>query len=632
MLLVPVYPKQLGHGCDMEDINKINNISTFDTPDENKVNTGLKQLEPNPLVRQSQLPEQTTYQGTQTGVGRSIYDAAKLDVVSGAQDIYNVGAWASQHILGNEPDHGGFNFGDKMELSKLNIASEHPNNLVMFGSNLIGMTAAAIILPEALGAARVAAASRIASGVGETVASTTAKEVAETSLLNKIDISKAISNPKGGLIRRLTTYSVPFLPFEVGSNINYDKQGKANIDTLGFLKDTAINTIPFGIGEGIGAIYRSTVMAESQVTSAGLKATELSDRFKKEDSLKTTERTPGTIEQDNINHDLRANETVENNKSNAVGNEELIDATFTKAQKEQIINNTLKPTIKTGKIHSDIRLSDDAIVEYNRIITSGLDDISKRKLTQAILSKYGVLHNSRTVSLADPTAQAELSTDINQLNKYYKESGARKVLLTDEYRKLPVNKQADKLAKGLFKTQSYLNSGAIKEVEKKGFYIDEPYKGGSEITHNYPNWYMETKRGTEDANLLKELDSMVASGSKHGAYLKSLQEASHKKYTDDYRKGLFNDIEDTMDNHMGMHESNQLLNDYRDGKGMFGARDFTENEKELSDMVMKSIESNEHKFYDDADQNVYFTKIIKKIRDNADAAESYFTCMIGGSL
>ena len=610
----------------------------FDNPNENEVNKTLQQLIPNPIERQVSQPQPTYYQGTQTGVLGSIGGGIKSGLASAAQDVYYDGRYVGKNVFGVEPDESGFNFGDRMELAKMNVASTHPNEAIMFGTQFLGMAGLAVAsapitegIAGAVGLERAIAstASTIGKVLGERASAGAVVDsvITEANILNEANIAKAVTSPSQGLIRRFASYSVPLLPFETGANITFNSKGEAHMDTVGFLKDTALNTIPFGVMEGVGALYRSTVSAGSEVT----KSMDRINQIHKDNP--NMDRKASPLKTDTPLHTIREESQpfLNEESQNASTPDELIDSSFTEEEHKQIIDNVLNKNNKQSpaSLYADIRLTNEANIEYHNALTNYLDNTSKRKLTQAILSKHGVIHNGKIVSLADPVSQAELSTNIKELRTFFDKSGQRKVLLTEAYRNLPYNQKADELVKKLFKTHSYLNTGAKKLIDKEDAFIGEPVKGGSQIVHDYPLWYMEIKRGTEDLQSLKELNAMYDSGSKHGAFLKSLQDAGDKKWTDDYRKGLYNNIDDTIDNHMSLKDAESLIDDYKNNRGIFANKEFTEQESALHDEVMNSIKNDEHKFFDDNDQNVYFTKVLKKMQANKEASEAYFACLLG---
>lgn len=616
-----------------EDENNI--IGGFDKTNFDEVQ---RKLEPDPIQRQLDQPQPTYYRGTQTGFWGSVGGGFKSGLASTAQDIYNDARFVGQKVFGYEPDESGFNFGDRMELAKMNVASTHPNEAVMFGTQLLGMGALAVAAAPVIEGAATAtgiegAISSAASTAGKVlseragVGTVAESSITEASIINEANVTKAVTSPSQGLIRRFASYSGTMLPFETGANISFDSEGKAHMDTTGVLKDTALNTIAFGVFEGVGSLFRSTVSSGSEVT----KSTDKINQMHKDNPEMQKKTSP--LKTDMPLHNIREESQpfLNEEAQKATTPNELIDSAFTKEEHQQIIDNTLHSNKRQSptSLHSDIRLSNEANVEYHNALTSFLDNTSKRKLTQAILSKYGVIHNGKRVSLADPVSQAHLSTNMKELRTFFDKSGQRKVALTEAYRNLPHNKKADELVKKLFKTHSYLNTGSKKLIDKEGFFIGEPIQGGSQIVHDYPLWYIESKRGVEDAQSLKELNAMYDSGSKHAAFLKSLQDASDKKWTDDYRKGLYNNIDDTIDNHMSLEDAESLIHDYKNNQGIFGHKEFTEQESALHDEVMEAIKKDENKFFDDNDQNVYFTKVLKKMQANKEATEAYITCLIG---
>ena len=125
----------------MEDKQDNNVIGSYDKTNFDEVQ---RRLEPNPLQRQLDVPQPTYYGGTQTGLLGSVGGGIKSGLASASQDIYNDAKWIGQNVFGVEPDESGFNFGDRMELAKMNVASTHPNEAVMFGTQFLGMAGLAV--------------------------------------------------------------------------------------------------------------------------------------------------------------------------------------------------------------------------------------------------------------------------------------------------------------------------------------------------------------------------------------------------------------------------------------------------------------------------------------------------------
>lgn len=616
----------------MEDKQDNNLIGGYDKTNFDEVQ---RNLEPNPLQRQLDVPQPTYYGGTKTGLLGSVGGGIKSGLASASQDIYNDVKWVGQHVFGSEPDESGFNFGDRMELAKMNVASTHPNEAVMFGTQFLGMAGLAVAsapitegIAGAVGIERAIAstASTIGKVLGERVSAgeVAINLVADSNILNETNEIKNIASSSQGLIRRFASYSVPLLPFETGANITFNSKGEAHMDTVGFLADTALNSIPFGVVEGVGALYRSTVSAGSEVTKSMDKINQIhkdNPQMKKKVSPLKTDTPLHTIREESQPF---LNEEV----INASNTNDLIDSAFTKEEHQQIIDNASKngmvKKLSPTTMHADIKLTNEGAKDYNDVMTSFVDSTTKKKLARAVLSKHGVIHNGKIASLDDPVSQAELSTNIKELRTFFKKTGERKVAITEAYRKLPYNQKADKLAKKLFYTNSFANTGSKRLLEREGVYLDKPYVGGSEILHHYPIWYLEGKQGVDDIQSLQELNDMK---NKHGAFLRSLKDASDKR-KDDYRKSLYNSIDDTIDNHISYENASTILDDYKNSTGEFGHKDFSEHEQYLHDEVVKAIESDKEKFFDDSVDNKYFTKILKKLHNDKIATEKYISCML----
>lgn len=594
-----------------------------------------RKLEPNPLQRQLDTPQPTYYGGTRSGFFGSVGGGIKSGLVSASQDIYNDVKWAGQHVFGSEPDESGFNFGDRMELAKMNVASTHPSEEVMFGTQFLGMAVLAVATTPIIDAIATAtsvegAIASTASTIGKvlgdraSVGTVASNLITDSTIINKANKIRDISSSSQGLIRRFSSYSASLLPFETGANINFNSKGEAHIDTTGFLADTAVNTIPFGVMEGVGALYRSTVSAGSEVTKSMDKINQIykdNPQMEKKVSPLKTDTPLDTVREESQPF---LNEKV----SNASTINNLIDSAFTKEEYKQIINNASKNglvgRISPTTMHADIRLTKEGAESYNDVMTSFIDSTTKKKLARAILSKYGVIHEGKVVDLETPSVQASISTKIKELRTFFDKSGQRKVAITDEYRKLPYNLKADTLAKKLFYTNSYANTGSKRLLEKEGVYLDNSYEGGSQILHHYPIWHFEAKQGIDDLESLEELSNMK---NKHGAFLRSLLDASDKRQ-DEYRKGLYNNIDDTIDNSLSYEDASTILDNYQNNTGEFSDRDFSEHEKYLHDEVVKAIESDKEKFFDDSVDNKYFTKILKKLHNDKIATKKYISCML----
>ena len=647
----------------MENINKDDdNLQVPNTTNtNNRVDELVKYAEPNPLARANFYNNKPIIdQDPQESNLDSVGDTVKSLAIGAGSIAHSTLSWLNQHNIApsavpgigpvlqaeydqnqKENDTGSSNPIDDWFLKEQGeVDVNNPNPYIYYPGKFVGSMLAFALGGEALGAARGASlsydaykVSKLATNAVESIAQElTAKEIAEETaegvIANSTSVKIAIDTPKDGMVRTIANQNLAGLPIAGGGSLHFDKHGQVSADVPEFIENTALNGLMSGLFAGVGKTYSTLALKRSQVTSAGSKARELAEetRSKKEDNIiKPPQNTP--IE--DTEHYDEAEKIVKDNISNAVGNKELIEATFSDDQKKQIINDVLGKKRVSGETYSDIKLSNEASVDYHKIMTdSSLSDISKTKVIRALLSKHGILHQDKNISLDRVTDVEPLKIQMKQIDGFYKESGQRKVLLTDEYRELPFNEKADVLAKSLFKTNPYPNTGAIKYLEKHGYYIDKPYENGSKILHDYPNWYMQHKSGVEDPKLLKELDSMVASGSKHGRYLKGLLEASHKDHVDGHRQGLFKSIRSTIDNHTNEEEANQVLNDYHNSEGMFGPQSFAEEEKKLTDHVMESLEDKKHKFYDDDAENIYYTKVLRKLEDNSKYAESYFLCML----
>tara|TARA_R110000737_G_scaffold277511_1_gene284234 strand:+ start:1331 stop:3283 length:1953 start_codon:yes stop_codon:yes gene_type:complete len=646
----------------MENTNKDDNsLQDPNTPNaNNRVDELVKYAEPNSLARANSYNNKPIiHQDPQASNLDSVGDTAKSLAIGAGSIANSTLAWVHQHNLDLSSLPGGQvlqtlynqNQGQKENDTGTSVFShidnflggeqaevdaDNPNPYIYYTGKIAGSMLAFALGGEALGAAKgvslaynAAKGTKLATNAVESIApELTAKETAEGIIANSKSVQSAIYNTKDGMARQAIYQNIVGLPIAFGSSLHFDKHGQVSADVPEFLMNTALNGVMSGIFAGVGKTYSTLALKRSQVTSAGSKARELAEETRSKTEVNTVKPLQNTPIED-TKHYTEAEKIVNDNVSNAVGNEKLIEATFSDDQKKQIINDVLGKKRISGETYSDIKLSKKASVDYHKIMTdSSLSDISKTKVIRALLSKHGILHQDKNISLDRVTDVEPLKIQMKQIDRFYKESGQRKVLLTDEYRKLPFNEKADILAKSLFKTNPYANTGAIKYLEKHGYYIDKPYENGSKILHDYPNWYMQHKSGVEDPKLLKELDSMVASGSKHGIYLKGLLEASHKDHVDGHRQGLFKSIRSTIDNHTNEEEANQVLNDYHNSEGMFGHQSFAEEEKKLTDHVMEELEKDKPKFYDDDAENIYYTKVLRKLEDNSKYAESYFLCML----
>ena len=607
-------------------------------------------------------PQDTTYSGAQVGTGGSIYDALKGSVVGAAESIYNTGKWIGQStplnplthnaLFGNaiyqgNEDQGGFNFNDNIDLAKMNIAADHPSQGIMTATNIASMVGLAAIpfagetliaklgisaagkataITAEAGASAAGEAAAITSEAGTVAASKSAASALDTldgsTFFEAFDPGAVKSGAVKGLARRFATFSIPMLPFEIGSNISYDKNGHANIDTAGFLKETALNSLAFGVFEGAGAAYRVTTAAKTQVARAGSKTEELMADIPVEDHKIDVLKTDSPI-----NSVRKESQPVLNEEANkAETTEKFIEDSFTEKQKNQIKKDALSPKITTNKVESDIRLTDEGAVEYNKYLSSDITGIAKRKLNQALLSKHGIVLNGNHSSLNDASTVLELSNIMKKTRTYWKESGARKVFLTEQYNKLDHDPEVNEIAKKLFRGMPYVNEGSkrLKAIESSDFSGGE---GGLEFDH--PIWYLQLKGGELDSIASRKLLKLANSGSKHARFLKALEEESSLKKVDQRRMGLFNDIDDAIDNHMSLEQAESVIKDAYERKGVFAQAEFDVALDKMTEDMIKNIDKVDPRFFDDEAQNLFFTKAIHKMQKNENATMAYVGCLLG---
>lgn len=661
-----------------------NNIEKQELPSKN-LNKILEDVIPNTQQRNIAISRRN-YIGNSipTGILGSVGDSIKLAGLDVAGLSYKGVHSFKQDILRELPNHSGYDWGDSIERARLDILREdQPNqNIVMAGglaTNIAAFAAATALtggVADVVGGAASALRSTNAIEKGLSTVSKFSKAnedfdeagtIVSSNSINAQRINKAnelrdISNPKHGIVRRFATYGALTTPFSYLDNVHFNSKGETYENLKGFGEETALNTAIFGSLEGVTALHRILTTHNSQVSQIGSKEKEVYDNLKKETTPNENSTMPKTykenevpeaiekdVVQNNIkeNHEIlldsnttdtipekdhvmdKAEKIVKDNVNNSSTNKELINASFTEDQIKKINNDVLNPRINLAESKFDFDLKDQTSLDLQKVMSDrALTKVQKRQLSRALLARDGVLYNDKNVSLSDPLIASDISINMAKVKDYNNLSGSRKVLYTDEFLKQPYSKVNDYLATKLFRKNTYRNTASINKINNDGEYIAQPYKGGSKITHNYPKWWLEADNNSNDIKALNLLNSEVAKGNKGALYLHALQEEGHKKDVYYHTEALFKHIDDSIKDPMEKQDSLRLLDNYKNNEGMFKERYFTDEEKKMSKDLLDTININIEKF-SDIDNKEYFTKIIKKLRDNKIATEKYIICMLG---
>ena len=429
---------------------------------------------------------------------------------------------------------------------------------------------------------------------------------------NVVDPGGAKSGAVSGMIRNFGEHGGAVgQVMATSDSISIDKNGKATYNIPDLVYGSAFNMAAFGAFEGLPPLYRTVFTKDSQVAKAGEKTKELLEDKQIEPSVDVHNDIgkPDTIREES---QPVLNEKAESSQTE----EELINNSFTEKQQKQIIKDAIKPNIKPNQVISDdIRVHDETAAELNNLMNNYYRGDQKRLISQALLSKNGILLNNQTISLNDAEAVARLTPTMRQVRTYWKESGKRKVLLTKHYNDLMkdnlVSNNVKSIEKELFKNQVYVNTG-------------------TKFNRDVSIFYKQLKPGNTDAKATAELYKLANEGDESARVLLALKKESELKKIDQNRMSIFNQIDDAINNHMKLEDAEQVLDDARNSNGIFGSStyDIDDISNTMIDMIAdgKDVEKG---FYEEGEQSVYFTQAIKKLQAEPKLAYDYVSCLLG---
>ena len=553
-----------------------------------------------------QAPE--TYQGTTDNFWDSVGNEIKNEGYGIAGSLYNAGAWVGTKIGASDyfkDDEGGFNFSDRMQSNQLELKYSHPNPIVADITSA-ATTLASIAVPVA----------------GEFTLTKLGLEIPSAFGLLAAAEDGAESGAVRGIARRLGAYQTITTPFTVGDNVYYDSKGHASLDTGKFFSQSGVNLAMFGAFEGAGAAYRRITLTKGgeQATAANELASLTPEKPESEEAVAPFK----TDTLDTVRPESQPAPLPEKSQQ-AKSVKELIESSLTEKQKRQILSDVTNTTLEDKELETDLRLTDEGVIDYNRYVTPAITGTARRKLIQAILSKHGVLLKGEKKHMDDALAVADVSSIAKNMRTYWKMSGVRKVLLTSEYEKARAQVKntatLDRLDRELFTTMEYRNQGSLKNPNARDEFLSQ-----SARAHESPLWYRQLKSGEENTKAQIELKAMASKGSRPAKLLQGLLEESNLKKHDGYRMHLLDSLDDVIENHLPPEEADRILEDARNQEGIFSTSALDE---EIENMTKGLLEQKGVRFLDENPQNVFFTKTIKKLQDNVKAAEAYVSCLLG---
>ncbi len=529
---------------------------------------------------------QISYSGGQYSSGQSFIAGLKSAAFETAEAAYDLGSITGQKLgIFGPKDVNTFNFHDKMEAKQQEIALNRPNPYIFYPTSIGAQIAGAVALTVLDPFGGEVASAGVLGKLGATLSKS-------TNIFRAADSLGVKAAGRMGIVGRFGTYAALTAPQVIGSSVEYDKQGYAHVNPSEALISSGVALAGFGLFEGAGAMLRRSTFTKGSVVDKSVPDKPLPDKPLPDKPVASTESM----------------------------NKRFIDKRFTPEQAEGFLTPKKGDGLSANVISSDLRHTVNGAL-FDRAISPYISESAATKLRIANIHHNGIEINGRQGLLSDALIRGEALIHVDKIQAAIGLNGARRVAhsiqVLEGIKTLPsdIRVKAGNILDDLFTKKPYRNTGSLKNP-------DTAAMGES----SSPVWYYTLKSRADNPEALKDLESLSKTHPDIAHHFKALVDESNMGWQRGQWGKLVGEVRNAVENPMTAKEAEEVLADYRSGRGVFGLTDEAIRVKNLRDDILKN---DGMRFIDDSSDSAFFVKAVAKLHNKSEAALKYFSCVMG---